>query len=189
MSQSYGFVETQGLVGSIEAADAMLKAARVRLVQKREIGFGLVTVIIEGELGAVQAAVDAGKEAALRIGQFITCHVIANPFSDTERLVMQKLGLNKTGNSEKKVENASRVNAPVVKKTDQKKKENKPLESSTEQPEKEKIMALLKSNKKGATLDFIAASLNLDVAQTRVLLKQLIDQQIIEKVQQRYYKL
>ncbi|MCB0284015.1 MAG: BMC domain-containing protein [Calditrichaeota bacterium] len=189
MAQSYGFVETQGLVGSIEAADAMLKAAGVRLVQKREIGFGLVTVIVEGELGAVQAAIDAGKEAALRIGQFITSHVIAHPFNDTERLVMQKLGLNHPAEKEDKKLIEIKIKEVKAKKAKPVKQKKLPEEKAQAQSDEDKIIAFLKENKNGATVDFIAASLNQDIGQTRILLKQLIDLQKIEKVQQRYYTL
>lgn len=76
---SYGFIETKGFVGSIEAADAMVKAANVELVGQLEIGGGYVTVIIKGDVGAVKAAVDAGAEAAQRVGEVISVHVIPRP--------------------------------------------------------------------------------------------------------------
>ncbi|WP_394265777.1 BMC domain-containing protein [Anaerotignum sp.] len=76
---SYGFIETKGFVGSIEAADAMVKAANVELVGQLEIGGGYVTVIIKGDVGAVKAAVDAGAEAAQRVGEVVSVHVIPRP--------------------------------------------------------------------------------------------------------------
>lgn len=73
---SYGFVETIGFVGSIEAADAMIKAANIEVVAQEKIGGGYVTTVIKGDVGAVKAAVDAGTEAAQRVGQVISSHVI-----------------------------------------------------------------------------------------------------------------
>ena len=129
MPQSYGFIETQGLIGSIEAADAMLKTAAVHLIQKREIGFGLVTVIIEGELGAVQSAVDAGRAAAERVGQFVTSHVIPNPFSDTDLLIMQKLGFSQ---KEAKKEVAEKKTDKIIKPKITQKKTVKPRDKVNE---------------------------------------------------------
>lgn len=79
MSNSYGFIETKGFVGCVEAADAMVKAANVELVDQIEIGGGLVTVIIRGDVGAVKAAVDAGAEAAQKVGEVLSAHVIPRP--------------------------------------------------------------------------------------------------------------
>lgn len=79
MMNSYGFIETKGYVGSIEAADAMVKAANVEMVGKVEIGGGYVTVLIKGDVGAVKAAVDAGAEAAQRISELVSAHVIPRP--------------------------------------------------------------------------------------------------------------
>ncbi|MDW7669388.1 MAG: BMC domain-containing protein [Bacillota bacterium] len=76
---SKGFIETKGLVAAIEAADSMIKAANVELVSKKIIGGGLVTVIVEGDVGAVKAAIDAGAEAAKRVGELVSVHVIARP--------------------------------------------------------------------------------------------------------------
>lgn len=77
--KSKGFIETKGLVSAIEAADAMVKAANVEIVGKKMIGGGFVTVIIEGDVGAVKAAVDAGAEAAKKVGELVSVHVIARP--------------------------------------------------------------------------------------------------------------
>lgn len=77
--KSKGFIETKGLVAAIEAADAMVKAANVTLTGKKLIGGGLVTVMIEGDVGAVKAAVDAGAAAAQKVGELVSVHVIARP--------------------------------------------------------------------------------------------------------------
>lgn len=76
---SIGFIETRGFTASVEAADAMTKAANVEIVDQVEIGGGFVTVIIKGDVGAVKAAVDAGAEAAQRIGELVSVHVIPRP--------------------------------------------------------------------------------------------------------------
>jgi len=82
-----GMVETRGLVGAIEAADAMVKAARVSLIGKEKIGGGFVTVMVRGDVGAVKAATDAGAAAAERVGELISVHVIPRPHSDVEAIL------------------------------------------------------------------------------------------------------
>jgi ethanolamine utilization protein EutM len=82
-----GMVETRGLVGAIEAADAMVKAARVALIGKEKIGGGFVTVMVRGDVGAVKAATDAGAAAAERVGELISVHVIPRPHSDVEAIL------------------------------------------------------------------------------------------------------
>jgi ethanolamine utilization protein EutM len=82
MSEAVGMVETKGYVGSVEAADAMLKAASVTMVSTVAIGGGLVTVLVRGDVGSVKAAVDAGAAAAKRIGELVSSHVIARPHED-----------------------------------------------------------------------------------------------------------
>jgi ethanolamine utilization protein EutM len=82
-----GLVETRGLVGSIEAADAMVKAANVRLIGKEKIGGGYVTVMVRGDVGAVKAATDAGAAAAKRVGELISVHVIPRPHEDVEMIL------------------------------------------------------------------------------------------------------
>ncbi|NFF74573.1 ethanolamine utilization microcompartment protein EutM [Clostridium sporogenes] len=79
-----GMIETKGLVGSIEAADAMVKAANVYLIGKEYVGGGLVTVMVRGDVGAVKAATDAGAAAAQRVGEFVSVHVIPRPHSEVE---------------------------------------------------------------------------------------------------------
>ncbi len=85
--QALGMVETRGLVGAIEAADAMVKAANVTLIGKQQIGWGLVTVMVRGDVGAVKAAVDAGAAAAKRVGELVSVHVIPRPHDDVEYIL------------------------------------------------------------------------------------------------------
>ena len=85
--QALGMIETKGLVGSIEAADAMVKAANVVLVGKEHIGGGLVTVMVRGDVGAVKASVDAGAAAAKRVGELVSVHVIPRPHEDVEGIL------------------------------------------------------------------------------------------------------
>ncbi len=87
MGESLGMIETKGLVGAIEAADAMVKAANVMLVGYEKIGSGLVTVMVRGDVGAVKAAVDAGAAAAGCVGEVISVHVIPRPHTDVERII------------------------------------------------------------------------------------------------------
>ncbi len=79
MNQALGFVETKGLVGLVEASDAMCKAANVELIKMMQIGSGLVTTIVRGDVGSVRAAVDAGAEAARAVGELVASHVIPRP--------------------------------------------------------------------------------------------------------------
>ena len=85
--QALGMVETKGLVGSIEAADAMLKAANVHLIGKVHVGGGLVTVMVRGDVGAVKASVEAGGAAAKRVGELVSVHVIPRPHDDVEAIL------------------------------------------------------------------------------------------------------
>ncbi|MEN4012091.1 MAG: ethanolamine utilization microcompartment protein EutM [Chloroflexota bacterium] len=85
-----GMIETKGLVGAIEAADAMVKAANVVLIGSEYIGGGYVTVMVRGDVGAVKAATDAGAAAAQRIGELVSVHVIPRPHSDVEIILPQK---------------------------------------------------------------------------------------------------
>ena len=91
MSQeALGMVETKGLVASIEAADAMVKAANVTLIGKVHVGGGLVTVMVRGDVGAVKAATDAGAAAAGRVGELVSVHVIPRPHAEVE-MILPKL--------------------------------------------------------------------------------------------------
>ena len=86
-SEALGLVETKGLIGSVEAADAMVKAANVILIGKEYIGAGYVTVMVRGDVGAVKAATDAGAAAARRVGELVSVHVIPRPHAEVERLL------------------------------------------------------------------------------------------------------
>ena len=86
-TQALGMIETRGLIGSVEAADAMVKAANVTLVGKEEVGGGLVTVFVRGDVGAVKAATDAGAAAAQRVGELISVHVIPRPDGSVESIL------------------------------------------------------------------------------------------------------
>ena len=85
--EALGMVETRGLVASIEAADAMLKAANVTLVGTEKIGSGLVSVMVRGDVGAVKAAVEAGSASASRLGELVATHVIPRPHTDVEKIL------------------------------------------------------------------------------------------------------
>ena len=90
-TNALGMVETRGLVGAIEAADAMVKAANVQLVGKEQVGGGLVTVMVRGDVGAVKAATDAGAAAAEKVGELISVHVIPRPHAEVES-ILPKIG-------------------------------------------------------------------------------------------------
>src|SRR5688500_16446494 len=85
--EALGMIETKGLIGSVEAADAMVKAANVVLVGKEYIGAGYVTVMVRGDVGAVKAATDAGAAAARRVGELVSVHVIPRPHGEVEKIL------------------------------------------------------------------------------------------------------
>ena len=89
-ANALGMVETKGIVGAIEAADAMVKAANVTLIGKQQVGAGLVTVMVRGDVGAVKAATDAGAAAAENVGELISVHVIPRPHSEVEVILPHK---------------------------------------------------------------------------------------------------
>ena len=86
-TNALGMVETRGLVGAIEAADAMVKAANVQLVGKEQVGGGLVTVMVRGDVGAVKAATDAGAAAAEKVGELLSVHVIPRPHAEVDNIL------------------------------------------------------------------------------------------------------
>ena len=90
--EALGMVETKGLVGAIEAADAMTKSANVTLIGYEKIGSGLVTVMVRGDVGAVKASVDAGAVAAGKVGEVVSVHVIPRPHTDVEKILPKELG-------------------------------------------------------------------------------------------------
>ena len=82
MSEAIGMIETRGYVGSVEASDAMVKAANVTLVKTIPIGGGLITVLARGDIGSIKAAVDAGSKAAGKVGELVSAHILARPHED-----------------------------------------------------------------------------------------------------------
>jgi ethanolamine utilization protein EutM len=88
--KALGLIETRGLVASVEAADAMVKAANVTLIGKEHVGGGYVTVMVRGDVGAVKAATDAGAAAAKRVGELVSVHVIPRPHMDLEKILPQQ---------------------------------------------------------------------------------------------------
>jgi len=82
MNEAIGLIETRGYAGLVEASDAMVKAANVQLIKSIGIGGALVTTIVQGDVGSVKAAVEAGKEAATRVGNLVASHVIARPSTE-----------------------------------------------------------------------------------------------------------
>jgi len=89
--EAIGLIETRGLVGSVEAADAMVKAANVKLVSKEYAGGGLAAVIVSGDVGAVKASVDAGAAAAKRVGEVVSVHIIPRPHSELDKILSGRL--------------------------------------------------------------------------------------------------
>ena len=87
MNDALGMIETKGFIGSVEAADAMVKSANVQLVGYKQIGSGLVTVLVRGDVGAVKSATDAGAAAANPVGEVVSVHVIPRPHSDVEKIL------------------------------------------------------------------------------------------------------
>ena len=85
MNEALGMIETKGYVAALAAADAMVKAANVTIISREEVGDGLVSVVVRGDVGAVKAATDAGAAAAKRVGELVSVHVIPRPHSDVEQ--------------------------------------------------------------------------------------------------------
>ena len=84
--QAVGMIETKGLISAVEALDAALKSANVTFVRQDKVGSGLCAITVEGDVAAVKAAVDAGAEAARRVGEVVSVHVIARPHEDVSKL-------------------------------------------------------------------------------------------------------
>lgn len=87
MNDALGMIETKGFIGAVEAADAMVKSANVQLVGYKQIGSGLVTVLVRGDVGAVKSAIDAGAAAAKNVGEVVSVHVIPRPHGDVEMIL------------------------------------------------------------------------------------------------------
>ena len=184
MPLSYGYIETLGFIAAVEAADAMLKTAKIKLVAKKEIGYGLVTVIIEGELGAVQSAVTAGSAAAEKVGQLISSNVIPRPYTDAGFFFSFPANEEMTACG---ILPPSEETLPIENKKQQQKDKTKEKNINKIDPEDIIISALKKAQKEGATLKEISQILKMDQAATRVLLKELLDKEIVEKIQHKYY--
>ena len=90
MTDALGMIETRGLVGAVEAADAMVKAANVTLIGREQVGSGLVTVMVRGDVGAVKAATDAGAAAASRVGELVSVQVIPRPHEEVELILPKR---------------------------------------------------------------------------------------------------
>lgn len=116
MARALGMIETRGLIGSIEAADAMLKAADVMLVKQEKVDAALVTVLVQGDVSAVQAAVDAGKEAAARVGELVSAHVIPHPDEEIKKALLDD-------RKPKEMRQEAAPESPPVKKGGSKKKQ------------------------------------------------------------------
>jgi ethanolamine utilization protein EutM len=87
MQQALGLIETRGLVAAIEAADAMVKAAKVKFLSRQKVKGGLVAIMVAGDVGAVKAAVDAGAAAGKRVGTVVSSHVIPRPHNDIDAII------------------------------------------------------------------------------------------------------
>jgi ethanolamine utilization protein EutM len=103
MQQALGLIETKGLVGAIEAADAMVKAAKVKFLGRQKIGGGLVVVMVTGDVGAVKAAVDAGAAACQRVGNLISAHIVPRPHDEIDFILPAGVELEKTAEEKKKL--------------------------------------------------------------------------------------
>jgi len=111
MQQALGLIETRGLVAAIEAADAMVKAAKVRFLGRQKVKAGLVAVMVSGDVGAVKAAVDAGTAAGKRVGEVVSSHVIPRPHEDIDFIIPS------AKEEEKPVKNKKKPAAKKTKKT------------------------------------------------------------------------
>lgn len=183
MKLSYGFIETQGLIAAIEAADVMLKTAKVELLELKKVGSALVTVTVKGNLDACQAAVAAGKISAEQVGELVSAHVIPRPFDDTIQMVSGD------DEPEKPVSAPKEIKSPPKLKTSVRKKSAKPKKQTESKPHNlsDSIINTLKNNPGGLTLQKIAEQVKLDSTQARIHLKKLMDSDTIEKIQQRYF--
>jgi ethanolamine utilization protein EutM len=102
MQHALGLIETRGLVAAIEAADAMVKAAKVKLLGRQKVKGGLVAVMVAGDVGAVKAAVDAGAAACQRVGEMVSVHVIPRPHGDIDAIIPEGPEPEKTSETKKK---------------------------------------------------------------------------------------
>ncbi|MBN2425177.1 MAG: BMC domain-containing protein [Calditrichaceae bacterium] len=177
MDTSYGFIETRGFVAAIEAADAMVKAANVQLIRFRHVGSGLVTVIVEGPLDACQAAVQAGKMTAEKIGELVSAHVIPRPEDDIGDFIEHTKRKRPQPPVEKKPESSGKPQ----------RKKNKAGQKSVKANSEEDLLNALAANPAGLSLSRLAELLNREQAELRIIIKKLMDFNRVEKIQQRYF--
>ena len=183
MELSYGFIETKGFTAAVEAADAMLKAAKVDLVKWHKTGSAMVIIIIQGDLAACQAAVSAGSAAASLTGELVSYNIIARPFDDTYTLVKDLIGgPRKTAEIKQPVPEEPPKTVPK-KSVRAAANKVKLADTSTEG----KILAYLKSKESGANLQDISKHIKMTTIQTRLLIKELLDTARIEKIRNLYF--
>ena len=133
LEYALGLIETKGLVGAIEAADAMVKAANVRLIGKERVDAALITVKVVGETAAVRSAVDAGAAAAKRVGELISSHVIPRPADGIEDLIFAKASITKDELERELGITSSPLEIPEREKGEEVEKKEEPV-TTTEQP-------------------------------------------------------
>jgi len=183
MELSYGFIETKGFTAAVEAADAMLKAAKVKLVKWHKTGGAMVIIIIQGDLAACQAAVSAGSAAAGLKGGLVSSNIIARPFGDTHTLVEELIGSPRKLHETKQPVSENPPKAVSKKPAPAAPRKTKPAAVSAE----DKILAYLKGKSSGASLQDISKHLKQTTIQTRLLIKQLLDTARIEKIRNLYF--
>ncbi len=160
--EAIGMIETKGLVASIEAADAMIKAANVRLLSRNLVGGGLVTVIVTGDVGAVKAATDAGAAAAERIGELVSVHVIPRPASGTNA-VLEKAEHIQQKEPKAKV---SAVPEPHEKAPEKPDGAPEPIEGADAQPRK--TLAELKGMRVSELCQYLRGRANIGIPRNRI---------------------
>ena len=153
--RALGMVETRGLIASIEAADAMVKAARVQLLGKEKVDGGLVTILVEGETAAVKSAVDAAAAAAQRVGELISTHIIPRPDDQIDAIIVRNAGIETKRNKQKSIPETKNKPLPekklepvVEKKGERRKKQIKIIEKEST----EEIKPIFKSSS-SSTID------------------------------------
>jgi microcompartment protein CcmL/EutN len=162
MQQSLAYIETKGFTGAVEAADAMVKTAGVKIVKYTKIGDAYVTVLIEGSLSDCQAAIEAGSIAASKIGELISSGIIPRPMDDMALFLPFK-------NSKK---NSS------ISESREKTKKNR---------EKIDLSSIIKKSKNGITIEELSKLTRQKKDEIRPLLKKMMDEERVEKVHKKYY--
>jgi ethanolamine utilization protein EutM len=196
LGMSFGFVETKSFIGAVEAADAMVKTAKVELINNFMIGAAYVTVFVKGDLAACQAAVDAGAVAAERVGELITSHVIARPIYDTEFLVGSLISGKSTKRAVKEIVAPEKNVNKGIKETEandkiivKKNKVNEELIKTLDTgfvSINEKILDQIKKAGGTGLLSLIDKT-GENKTEIRLALKKLLDENKIEKVGTKYF--